>query len=145
MSNERSPAGEEENISVRISGTSELDTFWKECGKKMIIDSIEKFDERAKFMITTCASLIVINFGLLLAFPIQGISFEIAPPLFFAISAGIFAISYFPAGPAINPLAPDSVSRAHAVIFSFKLRCHYIGLILFVCGLFLLGISNMLG
>jgi hypothetical protein len=146
LSNERSPEEEEqEPVSVRISGTSELDTFWKECGKKMITDSIDKFDERAKFMITTCATLIVINFGLLLAFPVQGVPFEIAPPLFFAVAAAIFAISYFPAGPRIYPLVPDSISRVHSIMFGFKLRCHYVGLSLFICGLFLLGISNMIG
>jgi len=43
----------------------------------------------------TCAALIVINLGLLLAFTVQSVSLEIAPPLFFAISAAVFAISYF--------------------------------------------------
>jgi hypothetical protein len=110
----------------------------------IFFDSVEKFDERAKFMITTCATLIVVNFGLLLAFPVQGISFEIAPPLFFAIAAGVFALSYFPVGPRINLLVPDSVSRVHHIIYSYKLRYHYIGLGLFICGLVLLGIFNMI-
>jgi hypothetical protein len=32
-------------ITAKVSSTSELDIFWKDCGKKMILDSIEKFDE----------------------------------------------------------------------------------------------------
>jgi hypothetical protein len=136
---------EERTIESEISSSSELDVFWKECGKKMIQDAIERFDERAKFMITTCAGLIVINFGLLLGFNVQNTSFEIAPPLFFAISAAVFAISYFPAGPKINPLVPPSISNCHDIMFSYKSRCHYVGLGFFIAGLFLLGVANLVG
>jgi hypothetical protein len=95
-------------------------------------------------MITTCATLIVINFGLLLAFQVQGIAIEIAPPLLFAISAAIFALSYFPAGPRINPFIPHTIKDAHDKIFGYKLKCHYVGLSFFIGGLFF-GVANMLG
>jgi hypothetical protein len=65
--------------------------------------------------------------------------------LFFAISAAIFAVSYFPAGPEVDPMSPTSISKCHNIMFRYKLRCHYVGLGFFVAGLFLLGAANLIG
>jgi hypothetical protein len=55
-------------IKGKISSNVEEDEFWLKHGKKIMSKQFEGFDETAKFMITTCAGLIAVDFGLLIAF-----------------------------------------------------------------------------
>jgi hypothetical protein len=130
-----SKAPEDNVIESQIALTPEVDKFWIDYGHKMLSTTLGDMDERAKYMITTCASLIVIHFGLLLAFKVQGASFKIAPEFFFVVAAAIFVLSYFPTRIDIDLQSPASIRFAHKLWFTRKLKCHRYGFILFIIGL----------
>ncbi len=131
-----------ENIKkAKFSSNPDVDKFWLEYGKETIKTTLGAMDERAKYMITTCASLIVINFGLLLAFPSQNI--QITPQFFFVVSAAFFAISYFPLKKDFSLFLLKSVKKAYQSWLRWKLIWHYGGFGLFVAGLLALAIANM--
>ena len=54
---------EKREPTVKISQTAESDLFWIEYGRKTLTETIEVMDERLKFMVTTCSSLIIIDFS----------------------------------------------------------------------------------
>lgn len=83
---------------VRGRPLSPDEEMWLEYGKKLMTDSIGGLDERAKFMITTCATLIVVQFGLSFAFKITPFSFTLTPQFFLVISAAFFASHYIRCG-----------------------------------------------
>jgi hypothetical protein len=149
--NEKKPAKKEteenkvEVGKVENSSTPDLDLFWIKFGKKTLKDATVALDERAKFMLTTCASLIVVNFGLLLAFKVQSLSFKVAPQFFLAVSAALFATSFFPVTRPINLQSPDSIESAYNIWIKWKSRWNRYGFILFIIGLMTMAITSLIG
>jgi hypothetical protein len=131
-------------LRIKISPNPEVNNFWKDQGQKIIGSSLDVLDERAKFMITTCASLIIIDFGLLLAFKIQSIPINVTPQLFFAISAAFFVISYSPVNKRFNLLSPKSIENAYHSWMKWKLLWHYGGFALFLAGLLAFAIISII-
>jgi hypothetical protein len=136
---------EKADVEVEASSTPETDTFWTEFGQQTIKDVITSLDERAKFMITTCASLIVVNFGLLLAFEVHSFSIKVAPQFFLAVSAALFAISFFPITKRVNLQSPDSIENAYNTWMKWKLKCNRAGFFLFIVGLLAMAVTSMTG
>ena len=146
MSNKKPANSESGNIDIQVeeSLTPETDTFWTEFGQQTIKDVTSSLDERAKFMITTCASLIVVNFGLLLAFEVQSFSIRVAPQFFFAISAGLFAVSFFPVTRKINLQSPDSIENSYDIWMKWKLNWNRAGFCMLIVGLLAMAVTTMI-
>jgi hypothetical protein len=83
-------------VKGRAPVDEQIKIFWLDYGLKTITDSLMTLDERAKYLITTCASLIVIHFGIIVGFGLSEMSFRITPEGFFVIAISLFSISYFP-------------------------------------------------
>lgn len=130
---------------VQVSQTPDLNKFWIDYGKKSITDTICDMDERAKFMITTCASLIVIDFGLLLAFNLHTYSVNVTPQFFFAISAGCFVMSLFPRSRSFDFQIISQIKGAYNSWLKWKLRWHYIAFGFFIAGLLTISVTSILG
>jgi hypothetical protein len=129
---------------MKISPNPEFNNFWKEYGKKILEDNISGVDERAKFMITTCAALIVVNFGLItFTSTPQVITLKVSPQFFFIVSAIMFMISLFPHKRRFNLLSPKSIETAYNSWLRWKLVFHYAGFVLFIFGLLALTIINI--
>ncbi len=92
-------------------------------------------------LITTCASLIVIHFGLLLAFKVQGSYYKVSPEFFFVISAALFAISLYPVGRLIRMQSPDSIKGSFRSWVRWKLRGHRVGFGFFIVGLLAMAVT----
>lgn len=134
----------EKKPKVKISSNPEANHFWKEYGKKIIGDGIQGIDERAKFMITTCAALIVVNLGLItFSTQQQNVLVKVSPQFFFIVSAALFVISLFPHKRRFNLLSPNSIEAAYYSWLRWKLIWHYAGFALFICGLLALTIINI--
>ena len=134
----------EKKPKVRISSNPEFNNFWKEYGKKILEDNIQGVDERAKFMITTCAALIVVNFGLItFTTAPEVIVLKISPQFFFIASATLFIISLFPYKRRFNLLSPSTIEAAYNSWLRWKLIFHYGGFALFIAGLLALTIINI--
>lgn len=127
---------------VEIAQTDE-DEFWIEFSKELTRDTIKTLDERAKYIITTCASLIVIHFGLLISFKVQGGTFMVTPEFFLVISAALFAISFYPISKHIQMQSPSSVRDAYEHWIKWKLNGHHIGFGFFIAGLLAMAITAM--
>ncbi len=138
---DKKPGNEESEVRVEVSPTPEEDIFWMQFGKDSVKDTIEVLDERAKYMITTCASLIVIHFGLLLAFKVQGISFKVSPEFFLVVASALFAVSLYPIAGHIEMQSPDSVKSAYDTWIKWKLWGHRIGFGFFIAGLLAMTIT----
>jgi len=122
----------------------EEEAIWKEYGKTTIYGTLSRMDERAKYMITTCASLIVIHFGLLLGFKIQDISIKITPEFFFVIAAGAFALSLFPHSTRILLHSGATVKKAYHSSLRWRIKTHYIGFVFFIAGLLAMAITAII-
>jgi hypothetical protein len=123
----------------------EIDEFWMKFGHEIVSKQLEGLDERAKFMITTCAGLIVIDFGLLFAFSTPSLSLRVVPQFFFAISALFFSFSYFPRGQEIQFEAPDEIKNAYTTLTNAKIQWHRYGFTLFFIGLLAMAITSLIG
>jgi hypothetical protein len=129
---------------IKISPNPDFNNFWKKYGKKILKDSINELDERAKFMITTCAALIVVNLGLItFTTPQQVILVKVSPQFFFIASAILFVISLFPHKRRFNLLSPKSIEAAYYSWLRWKLIMHYAGFALFIAGLIALTVINI--
>lgn len=123
----------------------EIKKFWLEYNQKTITDSLGTLDERAKFLITTCASLIVIHFGIVIGFGISEISFKITPEAFFIIAASFFSISYFPIKKKIEYQNTEFIEQAYSEWLYYKYKWHKLGFIFFIFGLISLTITTIIG
>src|SRR5688572_23410248 len=115
------------NNTIR-KGTAPIDehikTFWLDYGLRTITDSLQTLDERAKYLITTCASLVVIHFGILIGFGISDISFKITPEAFFIIAISLFSISYFPKKKEIPYYDPILIEQLYREWLNHKYKWH---------------------
>jgi hypothetical protein len=131
--------------SVEISPDPVGDNFWMEFGKDTVKETVTGMDEKAKYMITTCASLIVIHFGLLLGLEVHDLSVKVTPEFFFVIAAALFAFSLYPIARSINLQSPDSIKNAYDIWIKWRLLGHRIAFGFFIAGLLALAITAMIG
>jgi hypothetical protein len=134
----------EEIIDARLARHPEIDQFWMAYGRGLVNDTLTLLDDRAKNMITICASLIVVNFGLLVALRIEDIPIKVTPQFFFAISAALFVVSYFPSKKAVNLEAPRSIEVSYSSWREWKLKYQRCGFLCFIVGLFAIAFSLLL-
>lgn len=130
-------------IRGKISPNPDVDEFWITYGKKKLEESISSLDERAKFMVTTCAGLIVVNFGLLVAFSTGYTLVKVTPQFFFVVSAALFALSYFPIRVRFNLASPNSVEDIYYISLKWRHICHIIGFIFFISGLMAIALMQL--
>ena len=126
---------------VEISERPQEDKFWIDFGENIIKDTIQTLDERAKYIITTCASLIVIHFGLLLAFKVQGLSFKVTPEFFFVVSAALFALSFYPIRKDVIMQSPSDIRDAYKYWINWRQVWHRVGFGFFIAGLLAMAIT----
>lgn len=129
-------------IDARPAKHPEISRFWIDYGKGIVNNT--HLDDRAKNMITTCASLIVVNFGLLLAFRVEPVSVKLTPQFFFAISAALFILSYFPVKRKFYLDIPKSIEASYDSWMLWKLIYHKFGFVFFIAGLFAIAITGLL-
>jgi hypothetical protein len=130
---------------VAVSASPEIDSMWIEYGKKLVTDTIGGLDDRAKFMITTCATLIVIQLGLSFAFKVQAYSLVLTPQFFLVISAAFFAMSLHQPSRtrAINLQSPNSIQTLYIQMTMKKSRWHLLGFSFFIAGLLAFAIMTL--
>jgi len=126
---------------VDISSTAEEDEFWISFGQSSISETVGVLDERAKFMITTSASLLAADFAVLLLTSKVG-PITVTPQFFFAVSALFFMISLFPRRYKINPWKPDETRETYQEVVEFKYRFHFVGFSMFFLSLVLVATSS---
>jgi hypothetical protein len=126
---------------VEVSSNPEEDEFWLTIGKSLISNAIKGLDSRAQFMITTSASLLTVDFAILL-FTSKVTTLTISPQFFFAFSALCFIVSLFPKQYKVNPWQPDSTKLAYYKMLNVKRKYHIVGFVLFFLGLVLVGLSS---
>jgi intracellular septation protein A len=131
-------------IDAELATHPEIDRFWMDYGKGIVNNTLTHLDNRAKNMITICASLIVVNFGLLLAFKIEAIPIKVTPQIFFAISAALFVVSYFPVKKEFHLDGPDSIEASYGSWMRWKLKYQRYGFFSFIVGLFVIAITGLL-
>jgi hypothetical protein len=127
---------------IGVSARQEEDSYWLNFGKTLISNTIKTFDERAQFMITTCASLITADFAIL-SFTSKFNILTISPQFFFSLSALCFISSLFPKKYVINPWQPNLVKARYNEIIGKKSTRHIIGFGLFFIGLIAIAISSI--
>jgi hypothetical protein len=122
-----------------------IDEMWLEFGKKLVTDTIGGVDDRAKFMLTTCATLIVVQFGLSFAFQIQAYSLILTPQFFLVISAAFFATSLHDPGraKALTLNSIQSLAGFYAQRTWRKSIWNLIGFSFFVAGLLAFAIMTL--
>jgi hypothetical protein len=138
------PAGDEVVVGEKPDSPEEINKFWMSYGAEFVKGSIQTLDERAKFMITTCASLIAVNFGLVLAFSAQSSLIKVSPQFFLAISALFFALSFSPKLEKLNLASPGSIERVYNISMEWRLKLHYVGFGFFIAGLFAAAITSLI-
>lgn len=126
---------------VELSSTPEEDEFWLTFGQSLISGAISVLDNRAQFMITTSASLLTVDFAILIIAS-RVTALTVSPQFFFAFSALCFMLSLFPRQYKVNPWKPDSTKLIYYKMLNTKRKCHIIGFILFFTGLILVGLSS---
>ena len=131
----------EDQPKVEISPTPEEDEFWKSFGQSLISGTISVLDSRAQFMITTSATLLTVDFAILLIAS-KVTTLTVGPQFFFAFSALCFMLSLFPRQYKVNPWQPDSTKSIHYKMLNIKRKCHIIGFVFFFFGLILVGLSS---
>jgi hypothetical protein len=92
-------------------------------------------------MITTCAGLIVINYGLLFAIPNSNIN--ISPQVIFLVSVILFAFSYFPRTKVFHLSRPDTIQSAFQSTVNWKVSFQKWAFVAFFGGLLALAITNL--
>ena len=126
---------------VEVSPTPEEDEFWLSFGKSLISNSIDVLDNRAQFMVTTSASLIAIDFAILVITSNVGI-FMVSPQFAFAFSALCFILSVVPRRYQVNPWLPVATKYAYFKILNSKHKWHLVGFSFFFFGLVLVAFSS---
>jgi len=126
---------------TEIPSSLEEDEFWISFGQSLISETINALDTRAQFMITTSASLLTVDFAvLLLASKIAALT--VSPQFFLAISAFFFLLSLFPKQYNVNPWTPDKTRATYLKILNHKHRLHVIGFSMFFLALVLIAVSS---
>jgi hypothetical protein len=125
-----------------IPKSVEEDKYWISFGQTMINQTFEILDDRAKFMITTCASLLVADFAVLVITANIGI-FSMSPQFFFAISSLFFMISLFPRKRTINPWTPDETKGLYEELTNTKYKYHKAGFLFFFLALVSIAFSSI--
>jgi hypothetical protein len=138
------PVDDEVVLGKKPDSPEETNKFWKSYGTEFVKGSIQSLDDRAKFMITTCASLITVNFGLMLAFSAQSTLIKVSPQFFLAISALFFALSLSPKLEKLNLASPGSIERVYNKGMKWRLKLHYVGFGFFIAGLFAVAITSLI-
>ena len=127
---------------VEVSSSSEEDMFWVRFGKTLVSQSIDILDERAKFMITTAASLLAVDFAVLVFASKIG-TINVSPQFFFALSALFFIVSLFPRSYTVNPWTPDKTKATYSLMLKHKYRFHLVGFLFFFMALILVAASSL--
>ena len=107
----------------------------------MISNSIDVLDNRAQFMVTTSASLIAVDFAILVIASKVAI-LTVSPQLVFAFSALCFILSVVPRRYQVNPWLPDETRSTYFTVLNAKHKWHLIGFSLFFFGLILVALSS---
>lgn len=128
---------------VEISSSSEEDEFWILFGKSLITSTIDVLDDRAKFMIRTSASLLVVDFAVLLI-ALKATILTISPQFFFALSVLCFVVSLFPKRYQTNPWTPDETKSIYFRMLNYKRRGHLVGFLSFFLGLILVALTSLI-
>jgi hypothetical protein len=117
------------------------DEIYAEYGKKLLTETAGGLDERAKFMITTCATLVVVQFGLSFVFNVEPFSFTLTPQFFLVISAAFFAKSlYYVGRTTVDLQSSESLHRYYMKTTRSKYRWHSLGLSFFIVGMLVFAI-----
>ena len=124
-----------------IPKCAEEDEFWISYGQSLVSQTIDTLDDRAKFMITTSASLLVADFAVLLIMSRFALIF-VSPQFFFAFSALFFIFSLFPRQFLVNPWTPDDTKNTYRSLASTKFQFHKIGFLFFFVALLLVALSS---
>jgi len=127
---------------IQVSSSEEEDRFWLSLGQTLISDTVNVLDNRAQFMITTVASLLLIDFGILVL-STKTVILMVAPQFFFALSALSFVLSLYPKRYKVNPWTPDETRHTYHEILKNKHWKHYLGFSLFFVGLILVAVSSI--
>jgi len=127
---------------VEVSSSPEEDKFWIKFGSKLVSKSINVLDDRAKFMITTAASLLAIDFAVLV-FKSRATAINVSPQFFFALSTLFFIISLFPRHYLVNPWTPDETKTLYREILDHKYNFHKIGFAFFFIALILVALTSL--
>lgn len=138
-------ADDEDNYEIdeiSFSENQDSDKFWKQWGKDSINTSLGKLDDRAQFMITTCAGLIVADFGLNAYLNIFDV-LSVIPQFLFVLSTLFFAASYFPRSQLFHFDRPETLKKNYDDSFSWKIKWQYAGYAVFLIGLIFIIISYM--
>jgi len=127
---------------VQISSISEEDEFWLCFAKSLISKVIDGLDDRAQFMVTTSASLLVADFAILVIAAKESV-LKVSPQFFLALSALSFIASLFPRKYTVNPWLPDNTKQTYSEILNHKIRYHLIGFSMFFIALILIALSAL--
>ena len=129
-------------VKVEISSRPEEDEFWLSFGQSLISEAINILDNRARFMVTTSASLVTADFAIILITS-KVTLLTISPQFFFAFSTLFFILSLIPRRYQVNPWLPDETKHTYIEIMNAKHRWHKIGFSLLFLGLLLVALSSL--
>jgi hypothetical protein len=132
---------EAQNPIAKASSSPEEDEFWIAFGKSLVSKTINILDDRAKFMITTAASLLSVDFAVLV-FTSKIAIMTVSPQFFFAISALLFILSLFPRKYGINPWTPDETKHTYDSMIKHKYYFHIAGFAFFFVALISVAFSS---
>ena len=121
----------------------ETDPFWLEFGKNTVRETLSNLEERAKFMVTTIAALVV-GYSGFLTFTEKFSLVTSFPPLLLTISITFFIISYFPIAKKFSMKAPDEIKDTYYSWLKWKLYWQYGGYALFIAGLIAILFINLI-
>jgi len=128
---------------VEVALNPEEDEFWLSFGKSLISGSIDILDNRAQFMIRTSASLIAVDFAILVIASKVAL-LTVSPQFLFAFSVFCFTRSLVPIRYQVNPWLPDETKSTHLKILNAKHKWHLRGFSSFLLGLILVALSSFL-
>lgn len=128
---------------VELAPNPEEDKFWISFAQSLISNTLDVLDTRAQFMITTAASLLVVDFAALLVTS-KIAPLRISPQLFFAFSALSFMFSLFPRRSSVNPWEIEKTKEAYQQIIKSKYLAHVLGFSLFFVGLILIAVTSLI-
>ena len=120
------------------------DLFWLEIGRDLVKGSIETLDKRAEYMITTITALIVIDFGILVAFQVQQYTWKIGPQVLLAVSAFWFFYSLHIKKYEVQLQSPDNIELVYQDIGSRKHKRQNIGFYIFIAALLFMAVTYVL-
>ena len=132
---------DESEVQAKEARNPEFETFWNTWSQDIIKKILSDLDSRAKYMITTSATLLAVNFGILLVLKFTSVSIVIGPPFFFLLSAAFFVTSFFPVTREINIQAPYESHKAFERWRQWKIKWQKLGFIFFLIGLGVMAVA----